>query len=320
LATLSTSARAPASAPIRPPVTLRSRIRRWRGREHETLAAWLFLLPSFLGFAVFTVIPVIAAFVIAFLRWNLFSTPQFSGLTNFERLLGDPTFLESLLNTTYFTVVSVPLTVLVGLGIALLVNQSFRGVAVFRSLLLLPYVTITVAVAFVWTWLYIPQGGLINSVLGIFGIPGPDWLTNSVWAMPALIMMSVWKNFGFGMVIFLAGLQTIPAELYEAATVDGASAWRRFRSVTLPMLSPSMFFVSVTSIISSFQVFDQALVMTNGGPGSSTTTLVMYIYRTGFQNFNEGYASSLAMVLFLIVLLATAGQVLLQRRWVHYDR
>jgi multiple sugar transport system permease protein len=179
---------------------------------------------------------------------------------------------------------------------------------------------VTVAVGFVWTWLYIPQGGMFNALLAFFGIPGPEWLTDSVWAMPALILMSVWKNFGFGMVIFLAGLQAIPAELYEAATVDGASPWRKLRSVTLPMLSPSTFFVCVTSIITSFQVFDQALVMTNGGPGTSTTTLVMYIYRTGFQNFNEGYASVLALVLFAIVLLATIGQFVFQRRWVHYDR
>lgn len=317
MTTVST-ARAPAS-PAQP-TPHRSRVQRWRAREHQTLSAWLFLLPSFVGFLVFIAIPVVAAFAIAFLRWNLFSGPRWAGLTNFSLLLDDPAFQDALWNTVYFTVVSVPLTVVVGLGIALLVNQSFRGVVVFRSLLLMPYVTVTVAIGFVWTWLYIPQGGMLNTILGLFGIPGPQWLTDSAWAMPALILMSVWKNFGFGMVIFLAGLQAIPAELYEAATADGASAWRKLRSVTLPMLSPSTFFVCVTSIITSFQVFDQALVMTNGGPGTSTTTLVMYIYRTGFQNFNEGYASVQALVLFLIVLLATIGQFVYQRRWVHYDR
>ncbi|MCQ8187366.1 sugar ABC transporter permease [Streptomyces sp. RCU064] len=156
-------------------------------------------------------------------------------------------------------------------------------------------------------------------VLGAFGIDGPAWLISDDWAMPALILMSVWKSFGFGVVFFLAGLQAIPQQLYEAARVDGASPWRTFRSVTLPLLTPSVFFTVVTSIIDSFQVFDQALVMTDGGPGSSTTTLVMYIYRTGFQNYEQGYAAAQSMVLFAFIVVITAAQFLVQRRLVHYD-
>jgi multiple sugar transport system permease protein len=277
---------------------------RWRDREHRALESWLFLTPSLLGFGIFTAIPVVAAAVISLLRWNLFSPPSFAGLSNFARLGGDSTFWVALGNTAYFTFVSVPLTIVVSLALALLLNKGIRRIAVFRSLLLLPYATVTVAMAFVWVWLYLPTG----------------WLVSSSAAMPALILMSVWKGFGFGMVIFLAGLQTIPEQLYEAATVDGGGPWQKFTRITLPMLSPAMFFVMVTSVIGSFQVFDQALIMTDGGPGTSTTTLVMYIYRTGFQNYNEGYAAAQSLVLFAFVLLLTGSQFLAQRRLVHYDQ
>jgi multiple sugar transport system permease protein len=290
-----------------------------RERNRETLTAWLFLLPSFIGFVIFTAGPVVAAGVISLLDWNLFSPPTWAGLRNFARLGPDPTFWSALGNTVYFTFVSVPLTIVVSLALALLLNQGVRRIAVFRSLLLLPYATITVAVAFVWIWLYIPHDGLVNAVLGLVGINGPDWLISDTWAMPALIAMSVWKSFGFGMVVFLAGLQAIPQQLYEAAKVDGSSAWQRFRNVTIPMLSPAMFFVVVTSIIGSFQVFDQAFVMTHGGPGSRTTTLVMYIYRTGFENYDQGYAAAQSLVLFAFIVVITAAQFLMQRRLVHYD-
>ncbi|GAB3924055.1 sugar ABC transporter permease [Kribbella albertanoniae] len=290
---------------------------RWRNRE--SLTAWLFILPSLIGFLSFTAGPVIAAGVISLLDWNLFSAPTWAGLRNFARLGPDPTFWSALGNTAYFTLVSVPLTILVSLALALLLNQGLKRVAVFRSLLLLPYATITVAVAFVWIWLYIPHDGLVNAVLGWFGISGPQWLISDTWAMPALIAMSVWKSFGFGMVVFLAGLQAIPQQLYEAARVDGTSTWQSFRNITLPMLSPALFFVIVTSIIGSFQVFDQALIMTNGGPGTRTTTLVMYIYRTGFENYDQGYAAAQSLVLFGFIVLITAAQFTMQRKLVHYD-
>ena len=290
-----------------------------RERNRETLTAWLFLLPSFVGFVIFTAGPVVAAGVISLLDWNLFSPPTWAGLRNFARLGPDPTFWSALGNTVYFTFVSVPLTIVVSLALALLLNQGVRRIAIFRSLLLLPYATITVAVAFVWIWLYIPHDGLVNAVFGLVGVNGPDWLISDTWAMPALIAMSVWKSFGFGMVVFLAGLQAIPQQLYEAAKVDGSSAWQRFRNVTVPMLSPALFFVVVTSIIGSFQVFDQAFVMTHGGPGSRTTTLVMYIYRTGFENYDQGYAAAQSLVLFAFIVVITAVQFLMQRRLVHYD-
>ncbi|MDQ2671234.1 MAG: sugar ABC transporter permease, partial [Actinomycetota bacterium] len=211
----------------------------WKNREHEGLAAGLFLLPNLIGFLIFTAIPVGAAFVLAFYDYDLLLGASWAGLENFRELFTvDRVFRAALFNTVYFTAVSVPLSVVLGLATAILVNQALRGVVIFRSIFLLPYVTVTVALSLVWKWLYLPDIGLINSVLGAVGIDGPAWLTSQTWAMPALILMSVWKGFGYNMVIFLAGLQGIPDHLYDAAKVDGATAWRRFLNVTLPLLSP----------------------------------------------------------------------------------
>jgi multiple sugar transport system permease protein len=292
----------------------------WKNREHEGLAAGLFLLPNLIGFLIFTAIPVGAAFILAFYDYDLLLGASWAGLENFREMFTvDRVFRAALFNTVYFTAVSVPLSVVLGLATAILVNQALRGVVIFRSIFLLPYVTVTVALSLVWKWLYLPDIGLINSVLGAVGIAGPAWLTSQVWAMPALILMSVWKGFGYNMVIFLAGLQGIPDHLYDAAKVDGATAWRRFLNVTLPLLSPTTFFVVVISVISSFQVFDQALIMTNGGPGTATTTLVLYIYQKGFQSFDMGYAAAVALVLFAVIFVFTVVQFLFQRRWVTYE-
>jgi multiple sugar transport system permease protein len=292
----------------------------WTKREHEGLAAGLFLLPNLIGFLIFTAIPVGAAFVLAFYDYDLLLGASWAGLENFrEMFTTDEVFRAALFNTVYFTAFSVPLSVVLGLATAMLVNQALRGIVIFRSIFLLPYVTVTVALSLVWKWIYLPDIGLINSVLGVFGIDGPPWLTSGTWAMPALILMSVWKGFGYNMVIFLAGLQSIPDHLYDAAKVDGATAWRRFLNVTLPLLSPTTFFVVVISVISSFQVFDQALIMTNGGPGTATTTLVLYIYQKGFQSFEMGYAAAVALVLFAAIFVFTVIQFMFQRRWVTYD-
>ena len=294
--------------------------RGWARRDHETLAAYLFLGPNIIGFLIFTAIPVGAALVLAFYEWDLLLGADYVGLANFRELLfDDRVFREAFVNTAYFALVSVPLAVVAGLVAALLVNQALRWVVVFRSIFLLPYVTITVALSLVWKWLYLPDIGLVNRMLALVGIDGPSWLTSSTWAMPALIVMSVWKSFGYNMVLFLAGLQSVPQHLYEAAKIDGASPWQRFRDVTLPMLSPTTFFVVIISIIGSFQVFDQALVMTNGGPGTATTTLVLYIYQVGFQSFHMGYAAAIAWILFAIVFVFTVIQFRAQRRWVTYE-
>jgi multiple sugar transport system permease protein len=301
---------ATAAAPIR---------RRKRWRDREGFAALLFCLPNLTGFLIFTAIPVGAAFVLAFYDYDLLLGAQFNGLDNFHRLLSDSVFKHALVNTVYFTAVSVPLSAALGLGAALLVNEGLRGLVVFRTIFLLPYVTVTVAVAVVWRWIYLPDGGLLNSFLSVFGIDGPNWLTSETWSMPALILMSVWKTFGYNMVLFLAGLQAIPQHLYDAAKVDGSTAWQRFVHVTLPLLSPVTFFVVIISVIGSFQVFDQALVMTGGGPGTSTTTLVLYIWQVGFRSNQLGYAATVALVLFAALFVFTVAQFLLQRRWVSYE-
>ncbi|QIN84158.1 ABC transporter permease subunit [Rubrobacter tropicus] len=289
-------------------------------RDREGLAAGLFLLPNLIGFLIFTAIPVGAAFALAFYDYDLLLGASFAGLENFREIFTeDEVFRAALFNTVYFTLVSVPLSVVLGLATAMLVNQALRGVVAFRSIFLLPYVTVTVALSLVWKWIYLPDVGLINSALGIVGLEGPAWLTSSTWAMPGLIIMSVWKGFGYNMVLFLAGLQGIPEHLYDAAKVDGATSWRRFLHVTIPLLSPTTFFVVVISVISSFQVFDQALVMTGGGPGTSTTTLVLYIYQKGFQSFDMGYAAAVALVLFAAIFVFTVVQFIFQRRWVTYD-
>jgi multiple sugar transport system permease protein len=298
-----------------PGVLGRTRLR--TERQRERFSALLFLTPSLVGFLIFTVFPVVAAIALAFYDYDLLLGKKFNGLQNFSDLAHDDVFRAALLNTVYFTLGSVPLSVALGLGAALLANHALRGITLFRTIYLLPYVTVTVAVALVWRWIYLPDVGLFNTVLGWVGIDGPNWLTSKTWALPGLIIMSVWKTFGYNMVIFLAGLQAIPEYLYDAAKVDGASAWRRFLHITLPMLSPTTLFVVVISVIVSFQVFDQALVMTNGGPGTSTTTLVLYIYKAGFQSYRMGYASAIALVLFVLVAIFTAIQFTLQRRWVY---
>ena len=305
------------------PVAMPPKLGRWRAwlrRDHETLAAYLFLGPNIVGFLAFTAIPVVAALVLSFYDWDLLLGREWVGFANFRELFTeDDVFRDALYNTFYFSIATVSLSVVIGLAIALLVNQSLRFMVVFRSIFLLPYVTLTVALALVWKWLYLPDVGLINNVLRAVGLDGPTWLTSERWAMPALIIMTVWKTFGYNMVLFLAGLQNVPEHLYDAAKVDGANAWQRFRDVTLPMLSPTTFFVVVISIIGTFQVFDQALAMTDGGPGTATTPLVMYIYQVGFRSFHMGYAAAIAWVLFAIVFFFTLIQFWFQRRWVSYD-
>ena len=292
----------------------------WRRREHEGLAALGFLLPNIVGFLVFTLIPVVFALGLSFYDWDLLLDPLFVGLENYRRLLTeDAVFRAALINTVLFALATVALSVALGLAVALLVNLPLRGVVLFRTIFLLPFVTITVALSLVWKWLYLPDVGLVNTALGWIGVEGPNWLTSPRWALPALVLMSVWKGFGYNMVLFLAGLQGVPEHLYDAAKVDGAGPWRRFRDVTLPMLSPTTFFVVIISIIGSFQVFDQALVMTAGGPGTATTTLVLYIYQQGFQSYYMGYAASIAWVLFAAVFLFTLVQFRVQQRWVSYE-
>jgi multiple sugar transport system permease protein len=293
---------------------------RWIKRHSETLVAYVFLSPNIIGFVIFTAFPVLIALLLSLYDYDLLLGAKFIGLANFRRLFTtDTVFQAAFRNTVVYTVISVPLAVMLGLGIALLTSQAMRGMSIFRAVFLLPFVTVTVALSLVWRWLYLPEIGLINHVLETLGLQGPRWLTDKNWAMWAIIIMSVWRTFGYNMVLFCAGLQAIPQHYYEAATIDGANAQQRFWHITIPLLSPTTFFVLIISVISSFQVFDQALILTNGGPGVATTTLVLHIFQVGFESFHMGYAASIAWILFIVIFVFTLIQFRVQKRWVSYD-
>ena len=285
----------------------------------EERAAWLFLAPSLVLFLAFTVVPVISAFIISFTEWNLFNAVNFVGFGNYVGLLHDEIFLKVLGNTGYFVLVSVPIQIAIALLCALALNRGVRGQTFFRVVYFLPVVTSTVAAALVWSWLFNSNFGLINAGLSLVGVTDlPKCMGSTKWAMPAVIIVSIWQNLGYAMVLFLAGLQNIHQEVRDAAELDGATGWDRFWTITLPLLSPTMFFVLIISIIGSFQVFELVFVMTKAGPANATNTLVYYIYQNGFQFYQMGYASAAAMILFLIVLVFTLAQYRLQDRWVHY--
>lgn len=297
----------------------RSRLRLTKVALAEERAAWLFLAPSLVLFAIFTAIPVISAFFISFTQWNLFNEVTWVGLGNYLELARDEIFAKVLGNTAYFVLISVPVQIVLALACALVLNRGIKGQTFFRVVYFLPVVTSTIAAALVWAWLFNSNFGLINAGLSLVGVTDlPKWMGSTRWAMPAIIIVSIWQNLGYAMVLFLAGLQNIGKDVHDAAALDGATGWDRFWHITLPLLSPTTFFVVVISIIGSFQVFELVLVMTKAGPANATNTLVYYIYQNGFQFYQMGYASAAAMVLFLIVLAFTLVQYKLQRRWVHY--
>jgi multiple sugar transport system permease protein len=282
-------------------------------------AAWLFLAPALGLTSLFFFLPVAASFLLSFTDFDIYaiadpSNVRLVGLRNYTRLLESPIFWIALKNTFYFVLVGGPLTMAVSLGAALLVNARlvrFKGF--FRTLYFAPFITTLVAVAIVWRYLYHRQYGLINYALGAVGIDPVDWLGDPHWAMPAIILLAVWKNFGYNMLIFIAGLQAIPQELYEAAYLDGAGAWRQFRHVTLPMLGPTLLFVGIITMIGFFQLFAEPYVMTQGGPLQSTTSMVLLMYEEGFRWWRMGYAAAVAFVLFLVILAFMLVQRRLQR-------
>jgi multiple sugar transport system permease protein len=305
------------SIPSGPPIlTPRSAGRLGR----DTWWAWFFLAPTILGLAVLSAGPIIASFGISLTDWDLLSPAEFVGLDNFAALLSSDRFLLALRNTAFFTLTSVPLGLILGLGLALALDQPIRGIAIIRTAYFLPVVTSTTAIALVWLWIYSPQGGLLNAVLGTLGIPPQKWVSDPFWSMPSIVVMSVWQGLGTTVIIFLAGLQGIPQEFYDAASVDGAGRWARFRHVTLPLLTPTIFFTGILAFIGAFQVFDQVYVLARPGePSRSTITLVYFIYESGFDNFKMGLAAAASWVLFLIVAVLTILYFRSQRRWVHYQ-
>lgn len=281
----------------------------------RALAAWLFLSPALIALSVFFALPLGAALVLSLTDFDLYGladldTVRFVGFENYARVFDTPGFWQALGNTAYFVAVGGPLTVAVSLGAALLLSQKllrFKGL--FRTLFFAPVVTTLVAVAIVFRYLYHPQAGLINATFGL----EIDWLGDPTFAMPALIVLAVWKNFGYNMVIFIAGLANIPQELYEAARIDGAGKWAQFRYITVPALAPTFLFVGVLTMIGYFQFFAEPYVMTDGGPLGSTMSLVLLLYKEGFKWWNMGFAAALAFVFFALVLLITLIQYRLQR-------
>ena len=278
-------------------------------------AAWFFMSPALVLLAIFFVLPVVAGLALSLTDFDLYAlaspgSVRFTGLARFVEILRDGEFWNALRNTLYFVLVGGPLSVATSLGAAILLNERLvKARGLFRTLYFAPVVTTLVSVAIVWRYLYHPSYGLINSALAALGIQGVDWLGDPHWSMPALILLAVWKNFGYNMLIFVAGLQSIPGQLYEAAAIDGASARQRFRHITLPGLAPTFFFVGVTTMIGYFQLFAEPYVMTQGGPVGSTRTLVLHMYEEGFRWWRMGEASALAVILLLITLVGALIQI-----------
>jgi multiple sugar transport system permease protein len=281
--------------------------------------ALAFLAPTLVGLAVLSAGPILATLAISLTKWDLLTAPTFTGLDNFIALLSDDRFMKALRNTFFFTIVSVPLGMVIALGLAIALNQKIRGIAFIRTAYFLPVVTSTIAIALVWQWIYSADSGLLNQVLGLFGIPPQKWLSDPTLAMPSIIAMSIWQGLGVDVIIFLAGLQAIPTELLDAASVDGAGRWARFRFVTLPLLTPALFFTGVLSLIGAFQVFDQVFVLAKPRPTDATITVVYFIYENGFKFFKMGYASAASWILFLIIAFFSTIYFRSQDRWVHYQ-
>jgi multiple sugar transport system permease protein len=287
--------------------------------RREALAFYLCISPWLLGLLLFVLGPMIASLLLSLTRWDLLSPAQFVGLRNYRRMFtSDPLFWQALKVTAIYTGVYVPVELVGGLLLALIMNQKLRLLGVFRTIYYLPSVLPGVAFVVLWMWMLHPDVGLVNSVLGWAGIQGPRWLADPDWALPALLMMSLW-GLGRSMVIYLASLQGVPRHLHEAAAIDGANSWQAFWKVTLPMLTPTIFFNLVLSIISTFQTFTSAFVATDGGPLDSTLFYVLYLFRQAFQFFNMGYASALAWVLFVIIFVLTILIVRSSDRWVYYE-
>jgi multiple sugar transport system permease protein len=293
----------------------------WRTSRTRGQALWGYLLiaPMMTGFAVFFLAALSVSLALSMTNWDVLSAPQWVGLSNYAKLPQDPEFVAALRNTAMLTIPNVTLRLFLSLCIALALNSQIRFRALYRTLFFMPVLTMPIATATIWKWLFDPGFGPINASLGRLGLPRPEWLSHPETAVIAVVIVLLWSGVGYDMVIFLAGLQNIPREYYEAAQIDGASNFRQFRDITLPLLTPTTFFLLVIAIIGSLQVFDLVFIMTRSGSNANVfPTIVYYIYDEGFQNFRMGYAITIAWVLLLIILVFTLLQFRLQRRWVHY--
>ena len=294
---------------------------------NQNISGYLLISPALVFMLVFAIIPIGASFVLSFFRWPIFANPEWNGFRNFVNIFGsqvedgtryatDPAFWQALGNNAFY-LIQVPLQMVWALALAMLFNRRTRLTYLYRSLVFLPVISAMVAVAVVWRWIYQPTFGILNSFLQIFGIDGPDWLGDIHWAKPSVILLNLWRNGGYLMMIYLAALQGVPDSYYQAADMEGASAWQKFTRITFPIISPTHFFLLVMGVIWSFQMFPQIYVLTRGGPAGYTTSMVFYIYERAFEDFRMGYSSALAMILFVIVMAFTLIQWSLRKRWVY---
>ncbi len=304
-------------------VQARPMARRWLQKEsqREALAAYLFILPTFIGYTTFVIGPILAAIGISLTSYDMLSPARFVGFENYVRLFTDPRLRTVYANTIFFTVFAVSLNVGLGLLLAILVNRKMPAALRYflRTAYFFPVLVALVYCSIIWEFLYQKDTGIINYYLSFFGVGAIPWLSGRQWVMPSIIIMDVWKNTGFSMLVFLAGLQNISQSYYEAAQIDGANRWQLFRHITLPLISPTLFFNLIIYMIGALQVFDSIAVLTGGGPGDATRSLVMYIYENAFQLFEMGYASAVAITLFIIIMILTLIQFKISQAWVHYD-
>lgn len=296
---------------------------RWLQGENqrEALAGYLFILPTFIGYTTFIIGPILAAIGISLTSYDILSPARFIGIENYAALVSDPRLHKVYLNTVYFTVVAVTLNVGIGLLLAVLINRHMPAFLkyVFRTAYFFPVLVALAYCSIIWQYLYQKDTGIINYYLGYLNTPPIPWLSSPAWVMPSIIIMDVWKNTGFAMLVFLAGLQNIPQDYYESAQLDGAHHGQLFRFITLPLISPTLFFNLIIYMIGALQVFDSIIVLTQGGPGDASRSLVMYIYENAFQLFQMGYASAIAITLFIVIMLLTLVQFGVGRSWVHYE-
>jgi ABC-type sugar transport system permease subunit len=278
--------------------------RRRRGLRQLAVAV-PFLLPSLVGVVAFLLVPLVIVLILSFFRWNFLTPPQWAGFANYVTMTSDDHVFHALEVTAYYVLWNIPIQTLMALGLAILLNRKLPALGFFRALYVLPYMSTPVAMAVVWSWIFNGQSGLINHLLLLIGVHGPNWLGSTSTALPAVAMVSNWQYAGYNMLFFLAGMQTIPPALYEAASIDGAGPVKRFFRITLPLLNPTLLFVLVTDVIGSFQIFDSVYVMTQGGPGSATDVINYQIYSTAFQSFNVGSASAMSLLLFGVILVIT---------------
>jgi len=291
-----------------------------RGRRGDGRVAIGFLAPSMLGLLAFTALPIVASLILGFYNWPVIGRHTFTGLKNYRMLFASKEFKTAIVNTMVFVIFYVPLNIVISLGIAVWVSSKIKARGLYRTIFFISAVTPVVANAAIFSLILAPNG-LVDSLMQTwFGVQAPNFLGNKNWAMPAVVMLSIWQGFGYNMLVFSAALDAVPASLTEAAAIDGAGKFARFFRIVLPLMTPAIFFAVVLTLISSFQVFTQAYVLTGGGPGNATTTMVVYLYEQGFQFYKLGLASSIAWVLFVIILLITIIQFVGQRRWVNYDQ